>query len=118
MNRHPHTAVRCTPFLIERMREYAPPSRVFLSVDGEPVGPAEGRGEDPVPESDPETARRSLTGMRRYLMRQVDAHLILGGRRGGFQGTLPGLLEEALLALEADLPVLRRSPSRARAQRP
>ncbi|WP_405588440.1 hypothetical protein [Streptomyces sp. NBC_01092] len=126
-----------TPFLIERMREYAPPSRpllntlawtehrklplseladqrqrfgryaeiVFLSVDGEPVDPAEGRGEDPVPESDPGTTRRALTGMRRYLMRQVDAHLILGGRRGGFLGTLPGLLEEALLALEADLPV-------------
>lgn len=87
----------------ERFGRYA--EIVCLSIDGDPVDPAEGRGEDPVPDSDPETARRALTGMRRHLMRQVDAHLILGGRRGGFLGTLPGLVEEALLALKADLPV-------------
>lgn len=87
----------------ERFGRYA--EIVCLSIDGAPVDPAEGRGEDPVLESDPETARRSLTGMRRHLMRQVDAHLILGGRRGGFLGTLPGLVEETLLALKADLPV-------------
>ncbi|WP_324785170.1 hypothetical protein [Streptomyces sp. H51] len=74
---------------------------VCLSVDGEPVDPAAGRGEDPVPETDPETGQRALTGMRRHLMRHVDAHLLLGGRRGGFLGALPGLVEEALLALEA-----------------
>lgn len=78
---------------------------VCLSVDGEPVDPTAGRGEVPVPESDPEIRHRALTGMRRYLMSHVDAHLLLGGKRGGFNGALPGLVEEALLALEAGLPV-------------
>lgn len=78
---------------------------VCLDVDGDPVDPSAGRGESPVPESDPGTRQRALTGMRRYLVRHVDAHLLLGGRRGGFQGALPGLVEEALLALEAGLPV-------------
>jgi hypothetical protein len=78
---------------------------VCLSVDGEPVDPAVGRGEAPEPEPDPEVRHRALTGMRRYLMGRVDAHLLLGGKRGGFRGALPGLVEEALLALEAGLPV-------------
>lgn len=78
---------------------------VCLSVDGEPVDPAAGRGEDPAPEADPETRRRALTGMRRHLMRHADAHLLLGGKRGGFLGAMPGLVEEALLALRAGLPV-------------
>lgn len=78
---------------------------VCLSIDGEPVDPAADRGETPVPETDPEIRHRALTGMRRYLMRHADAHLLLGGKRGGFLGTLPGLVEEALLALEAGLPV-------------
>ncbi|MER8070741.1 hypothetical protein ABTZ59_20875 [Streptomyces sp. NPDC094034] len=78
---------------------------VCLSVSGEPVDPAAGRVEDPMPDSDPEIRHRALTGMRRYLMRHADAHLLLGGKRGGFLGALPGLVEEALLALEARLPV-------------
>ncbi|MGW4159956.1 hypothetical protein [Streptomyces sp. NPDC004788] len=78
---------------------------VCLSVDGEPVDPAAGRGEAPAPEADAEIRHRALTGMRRYLMRHADAHLLLGGKRGGFRGALPGLVEEALLALEAGLPI-------------
>ncbi|MFD4974674.1 hypothetical protein [Streptomyces sp. NPDC058424] len=77
---------------------------VCLSVDGEPVDPAEGRGEEPVPESDPATRARALTGMRRHLAGRVDGQLLLGGKRDGFLGSLPGLLEEALLALEAGRP--------------
>ncbi|MFJ4986979.1 hypothetical protein ACIP9H_24635 [Streptomyces sp. NPDC088732] len=78
---------------------------VCLSIDGEPVAPSADREEAPAPETDPETRHRALTGMRRYLMRHVDAHLLLGGKRGGFLGTLPGLVEEVSLALEAGLPV-------------
>ncbi|MFD7202198.1 hypothetical protein [Streptomyces sp. NPDC059893] len=77
---------------------------VCLSVDGEPVDPAEGRGEEPVPEPDPATKAHALTGMRRHLARRVDGQLLLGGKRDGFLGSVPGLLEEALLALEAGRP--------------
>ncbi|MFG2629454.1 hypothetical protein [Streptomyces sp. NPDC048473] len=91
--------------LAARLKEFARHGElVCLSVDGEPVDPAEGRGEEPVPESDPATRARALTGMRRHLTGRVDGQLLLGGKRDGFLGSLPGLLEEALLALEAGRP--------------
>ncbi|MGW6153693.1 hypothetical protein ACWFRM_11240 [Streptomyces sp. NPDC055144] len=98
---------RATPLpeLGARREEFARHGEIIcLSVDGEPVDPTEGRGEEPVPESDPATRARALTGMRRHLARRVDAQLLLGGKRGGFVGSLPGLLEEALQALEAERP--------------
>ncbi|MFE6759483.1 hypothetical protein ACFVDQ_38800 [Streptomyces sp. NPDC057684] len=98
---------RATPLseLVARREEFARHGEIVcLSIDGEPVDPAEGRGEEPVPGSDPATRARALTGMRRHLAGRVDGQLLLGGKRGGFLGSLPGLLEEALLALEADRP--------------
>ncbi|MFF9607753.1 hypothetical protein ACF1GY_36765 [Streptomyces sp. NPDC014684] len=91
--------------LAARREEFAHHGEVVcLSIDGEPVDPVEGRGEEPVPESDPATRARALTGMRRHLAARVDGQLLLGGKRDGFLGSLPGLLEEALLALEAGRP--------------
>jgi SLOG-like protein len=42
---------------------------------------------------DPGKQRRALTGMRRYM------------QRSGFQGEISGLMEEALLAVEAEQPI-------------
>jgi hypothetical protein len=47
----------------------------------------------------------ALTGMRRYLQRHTSARVLLGGKRSGFQGEIPGLMEEALLAVEAEQPI-------------
>ncbi|MFF2506592.1 hypothetical protein ACFVTY_24920 [Streptomyces sp. NPDC058067] len=98
---------RATPLseLAARREEFARHGEIVcLSLDGEPVDPAEGRGEEPVPESDAAARARALTGMRRHLARRVDGQLLLGGKRAGFLGALPGLLEEALLAREAGRP--------------
>lgn len=94
------------PELVSRIGQFGEHAEIVcLDAHGAPVDPAAGRGEDPVPVSAPEDRRGALTGMRCHLVRRVDAHLLLGGRRGGFAGVLPGLLEEALLALETGVPV-------------
>jgi hypothetical protein len=46
-----------------------------------------------------------LTAMRRFVTRECDARVVMGGRRAGFRGRMPGVLEEALIALEARRPL-------------
>lgn len=78
---------------------------VCLDPDGAEVDRAAGRGEAPVPIEDPGEQRRALTGMRRYLQRHTSARVFLGGKRSGFHGEIPGLMEEALLAVQAEQPI-------------
>ena len=77
----------------------------YLDVDGNPTDPAEGRPEEPAPEADEDVWKRSLTSMRRYMAQDTHGRIFIGGRREGFQGDLPGLVEEAVIALEAKQPV-------------
>ena len=77
---------------------------VCLDPEGQPVDPAVGRGEDPVPVDDPGVRSRALTALRQFVRGRTQARVILGGRRQGFQGRLPGLLEEATLALASPDP--------------
>jgi hypothetical protein len=46
-----------------------------------------------------------LSDMRRRMNDAIDARLLLGGKTAGYQGLLPGLLEEAALAASAHKPV-------------
>lgn len=78
---------------------------VCLDPDGAEIDRAAGRGEAPVPVEDPGEQRRALTGMRRYMQRHTSARVLLGGKRSGFQGEIPGLMEEALLAVQAGQPI-------------
>jgi hypothetical protein len=48
---------------------------------------------------------RSLSGMRRELAARTDARILLGGKRHSFLGLYPGILEEALLAIEHNQPI-------------
>jgi len=48
---------------------------------------------------------RSLTAMREHMTAGIDARLVLGGRVSGQQGLLPGIVEEAELALRAGVPL-------------
>ncbi len=77
---------------------------VCLGADGRTADPAVGRGENPAPVDDPDARGRALTALRRFMRGRTQARVILGGRRHGFQGRLPGLLEEALIALEPPEP--------------
>jgi hypothetical protein len=77
---------------------------ICLTVDGE-VDPSwwHERGEEPAPAPDHSVA--ALTGMRRWMTRNTTGRVLVGGKRAGFQGRYPGLMEEALLALRDNQPV-------------
>lgn len=79
---------------------------VCLDVEGRCVDPSSGRGDEPpAADEDPLVTCRALTNLRRHLTSESDARLLMGGRRSGFSGLMPGVLEEAALALEAGQPL-------------
>ena len=78
---------------------------VFLDSDGQPI-------EDPTADRDPAAmqvgnreAADSLTAARRHFTATCDARLVVGGQRTGFQGRMPGVVEETILAIRAGQPV-------------
>jgi SLOG cluster2 len=78
---------------------------VCLDPMGQVVEADEGRGEEPQPVNDPELRKQSLTSLRRYMSSQIQGRVLIGGKRHGFQGEIPGLMEEALIALEMGQPL-------------
>ncbi len=76
----------------------------YLSSDGTPTDAASGRGETAPGVPDDEVAP-SLTAMRRTAIAGTQGRVFVGGRRSGFQGVMPGVLEEALMALAAGQPI-------------
>jgi hypothetical protein len=78
---------------------------VCLSVDGAVIDPSTGRGEPALQQEDEAARREGLTGLRRYMATNTNGRVLIGGRRDGFQGDMPGLLEEALFAVEQGQPV-------------
>ena len=46
-----------------------------------------------------------LTAMRKLMHERTDARLVLGGQLEGYKGTMPGIAEEALLAMKTKQPV-------------
>jgi hypothetical protein len=77
---------------------------ICLTVAGE-EDPSWWRGRDEDPAPSPEQSADALTGMRRWMTRNTSGRVLVGGKRAGFQGRYPGLMEEALFALEAEQPV-------------
>lgn len=77
----------------------------YLSPEGSPVDKAVDRDDAPVPVEDADLRAKALTGLRRHVTKVSDARVLIGGRREGYQGIMPGVIEEALLAIEAGQPV-------------
>ena len=78
---------------------------VFLDPDGSPIDDInQGRGADGE-FVDAATTARSLTAARLHMTAETDARLVLGGRRGGFQGRMPGVIEEVILSIQAGKPI-------------
>lgn len=78
---------------------------VYLDLDGKEIdNPMSGRDDRPQPVPHDETVR-GLTAMRQFMTEWSDARVLIGGKRSGFTGKLPGLMEEALLALKAERPL-------------
>jgi hypothetical protein len=78
---------------------------VCLDPNGAEMHPAIGRGERPEPELDEATRHISLTSLRRYMRDRQNGRVFVGGRRADFDGAIPGLMEEAILAAEANQPI-------------
>lgn len=78
---------------------------VCLDVNGVAVDPADGRGEAPMPIGADAMVRQGLTGLRQYMTSISQGQVLIGGRREGFQGEMPGLLEEALFAVQQGRPL-------------
>ena len=60
------------------------------------------RDPDPVPKAD---APHAYSSMRRYLAAVTDARVLIGGKLSGFAGAMPGIVEEAIVAVEARHPL-------------
>lgn len=75
---------------------------VWLSPDGVPLHP-ECMDDSP---SDPrEPWSECLTSMRRTMLANTSARLVLGGRVEDYRGAMPGIAEETQVALQAKQPV-------------
>jgi hypothetical protein len=76
----------------------------YLDASGAEINPSMSRGEGPAT-VEPTTVPSSLTSLRRYLTTVTDARVLIGGKEAGYQGTAPGIGEEALLAIRAGQPI-------------
>lgn len=50
-------------------------------------------------------ASAGLSAMRKYITKNTDARVLIGGQLWNFKGSVPGILEEASLSLEAEQPL-------------
>ncbi len=57
------------------------------------------------PVQDQHEIAASLTAMRRTMLKDTSARVVLGGRVEGYMGTMPGIAEEALFTLQAGKPL-------------
>lgn len=100
-----HRALRLSELDASR-RELALHGRIVcLNRAGQEIDPGEGRGEEPRPVDDPRVREQALTSLRRYLGAHTQGRVLIGGKRHGFQGELPGLMEEALISIEIRQPL-------------
>jgi hypothetical protein len=77
---------------------------VCLSQDGRPLTRQE-RSTLSSSQTDPAEWAGSLSSMRRKMRDLSNARIVLGGRTQDYKGRMPGVAEEALLALEGQQPL-------------
>jgi hypothetical protein len=73
---------------------------VCLDTDGQPLSLT-----DRAEPSGPVDIEAALTGMRRHLTERCNARVVVGGSLRSFQGTMPGVIEESILAVQAHQPL-------------
>lgn len=79
-------------------------SLICLDVQGRRIDFAHERQEDP-PELPGDQIPVSLTAMRTMAVREAHGRILIGGQRSGYLGVMPGVIEEASLALETRQPL-------------
>ena len=79
---------------------------VCLDPVGNTVDWGKGRGADPEPVSDQNIREKSCTLRLRLRMSQNEnGRILIGGKRTGFEGAMPGVLEEAITSLRRGQPL-------------
>ena len=78
---------------------------VYLNYRGVPISKSSDRNNDACAEEDPAVRAEGLSSMRLFQLEHTAAHLVIGGRRTGYQGRMPGVLEEVRLSLKAQKPL-------------
>lgn len=85
--------------------EHGPAVRlVFLTLDGAHLA-QERRLKLPRHNPQKEEWTKGLTAMRITMCNDIQARIVLGGRVKGYEGTMPGIAEEASLSLERGQPI-------------
>ena len=78
---------------------------VCLDPSGNPVAWGSGRGDAPEPVMDAAVRAKALTALRVQMAQQENGRVIIGGKKAGFQGVMPGVLEEAIASIENHQPL-------------
>jgi hypothetical protein len=78
---------------------------VCLDPDGSEIDWGKDRSDEPIEVTDAKLRQRSLTAMRVRMAQTESGRILIGGRRAGFQGAMPGVLEEASLSLANGQPL-------------
>jgi hypothetical protein len=74
----------------------------YVDASGKTIAPDTGRDEAPAPVDDVPAA---LNALRRRLVAETDARVLIGGKENDYQGEMPGIVQEALLTVEAGQPL-------------
>ena len=77
---------------------------VFLDPDGQVIDDRQNTA-GVEGELDRDLVIRSLSGLRRQMTEETDARVLIGGQRTGYQGRIPGVVEETILAIQAGKPM-------------
>jgi len=77
---------------------------VLLALDGRRLTMDERRTIPQTEPTDPEWAQ-GLTSMRKVVLSETQARVVLGGRTEKYKGRMPGIAEESFLALQAKQPL-------------
>lgn len=78
---------------------------VCLDPTGQPIPWGNNRSDDPVPVTDARTRIQALSALRSHMAQHDNGRVIIGGKRTGFEGSMPGVLEEALSSVANGQPL-------------
>jgi hypothetical protein len=53
----------------------------------------------------PEESAAALSGLRGFMTNNTNARIVIGGKRAGFEGAMPGIVEEVLFSLRSHQPL-------------
>jgi hypothetical protein len=78
---------------------------VCLDPTGKPIAWESGRGAVPEPVTDTSSRVQALSGLRVHMAQNSNGRVIIGGKRLGFEGAMPGVLEEAIASVSNKQPL-------------